>query len=91
MTLKKDVWDLDVAIKMQLLRGVDLGRRVVAAMVAALVDADVTWIEAHKESKTVTATYIKNCAAVVVQAKMLDDGGVEIINASLDSICARAL
>jgi hypothetical protein len=77
------VLDVDAQIKLQLLNGVDFGD---GRRLAVMIEPDVSWVKVH-DDKTVTAVYIKNMVKVTVVAQLRDDGGVEIISASLDTLC----
>ena len=81
--MSKDVWDIDAAIRMRLLHGADFGgRRLLVAF-----DPDVSWIEIDEVS--IVAIYIKGAVRVTVRATLREDGDVEIVSATLGSICRQ--
>ena len=84
--MPKDVWDIDAAIRMRLLHGADFGggRRLMAAF-----EPDVSWIEVDDASRSVVAIYVKGAVRVTVRATLREDGDVEIVSATLGSICRQ--
>jgi len=68
---------------MRLLHGADFGgRRLLVAF-----DPDVSWIEIDEVS--IVAIYIKGAVRVTVRATLREDGDVEIVSATLGSICRQ--